>query len=77
MYFRIRQHNGEVKGGAKYTRSWRPYYVEMLVVGFLGDHRAALKFEKHLQCESRRTKKKYSLQDRLSIAQKVVLCRKY
>jgi len=41
---RIRQHNGEICGGAKYTRSYRPWTVHMVVSGF-PNQRSALQFE--------------------------------
>lgn len=31
---RLRQHNGELKGGAKYTKSQRPWRVVLVVCGF-------------------------------------------
>ena len=41
---RIRQHNGEIKGGAKYTHSNRPWKPVCLVYGFK-DNSHALCFE--------------------------------
>lgn len=41
---RIRQHNGLVAGGAKYTRMGRPWHVHATVHGF-PNRRAALQFE--------------------------------
>ena len=52
---RIRQHNGEIVGGAKYTRgnSWAPV---VLVQGFASDQRHALQFEWRLKDRRRRGK---------------------
>ena len=50
---RIRQHNGEIGGGAKYTRAHRPWKVHMVVSGF-PDKRAALQFEWAWKHNSRR-----------------------
>ena len=44
---RIRQHNGEIKGGAKRTQG-RVWTLHKTVVGFT-DWRACLKFEWHLK----------------------------
>lgn len=41
---RLRQHNGEIVGGAKKTRRSRPWEIIYLVTGF-SDHRSALRFE--------------------------------
>ena len=41
---RIRQHNGEIKGGAKRTRIHRPWHFVGMVWGFI-DNIAALQFE--------------------------------
>mgnify|MGYP001355883442 CR=1 FL=1 len=41
---RLRQHNGEICGGAKYTRSYRPWKPVCLVYGFK-DNSHALCFE--------------------------------
>lgn len=48
---RLRQHNGELKRGAKATRRGRPWVMVMYVDGFF-DYRGALQFEwawKHLR----------------------------
>ena len=43
---RLRQHNGEIKGGAKYTSSGGPWTLAMLV-GPFGTYQHALHFEWH------------------------------
>lgn len=42
---RIKQHNGERTGGAKYTCSGRPWKVYGYVCGFSNDKSSVLKFE--------------------------------
>ena len=44
---RIRQHNGEIKGGARVTRSYRPWVMALVVEGFPSKN-AALSFEWHM-----------------------------
>lgn len=44
MRRRLRQHNGEIKGGAKATRRARPWRVVCTVQGF-PDYRSVLQFE--------------------------------
>ena len=56
---RFRQHNGEIKGGAKYTRGgiWEPY----LILGdLLHTKNTALSYEWHLKRESNKMKNKNS-----------------
>ena len=43
---RLRQHNGELKGGAKYTSTGGPWSIAMLV-GPFGTYQHALHFEWH------------------------------
>ena len=45
---RIRQHNGELVGGAKKTQKWRPWKPLCLISGF-NDNSSALRFEYRLQ----------------------------
>ncbi|GMI55862.1 hypothetical protein ScalyP_jg7400 [Parmales sp. scaly parma] len=45
---RIRQHNGELKGGAKRTRASRPWEFAVVIGGF-ADKKVALSFEWHFQ----------------------------
>jgi len=42
---RLRKHNGEITGGAKYTTKGRPWVIQYLCGGFPGQ-RAGLRFEK-------------------------------
>jgi predicted GIY-YIG superfamily endonuclease len=49
---RIRQHNGELSGGARATRGNRPYRVLFCVEGF-ANHREAMSFERCLKNTSR------------------------
>lgn len=51
---RLRQHNGELKGGAKYTRPRRP--VELLLQVECGTKSRALKLEYRFKKLSRRQK---------------------
>ena len=56
---RFRQHNGEIKGGAKYTRGgvWEPY----LILGdLLHTKNTALSYEWHFKRESNKIKNKNS-----------------
>ena len=41
---RIRQHNGEIKGGAKYTSAGRPWIIILVITGFPAKS-AALQYE--------------------------------
>ena len=41
---RLRKHNGELVGGAKYTRGWRPWKIIAIVCGFINKN-DALRFE--------------------------------
>jgi predicted GIY-YIG superfamily endonuclease len=52
---RIRQHNGEIKGGAKKTQKWRPWSPVCVIEGFY-DASSALRFEYRLQHPGRRKK---------------------
>lgn len=45
---RLRQHNGEIAGGAKKTRKWRPWGPICVIRGF-EDSSTALRFEYRLQ----------------------------
>lgn len=51
---RIRRHNGEICGGARYTRVGRPWRYAKVVRGFGADKCGALSFEWHLKHRSRR-----------------------
>ena len=54
---RLRQHNGELVGGAKKTRKWRPWHPICLIKGFY-ELSSALRFEYHLQHPRRKRKAK-------------------
>jgi len=55
---RLRQHNGEVKGGAKSTRKYSPFWkVEMVIEGFDG-RSSAMRWEKILKSRSRGLKQR-------------------
>lgn len=58
IHHRLRQHNGEISGGAKYTAKHRPWQPLYLVTGFI-DRRSALRFETKLQ-HSKVRKGKYN-----------------
>ena len=56
---RIRQHNGGLAGGARYTQAWRPWRFAFVVSGFGSDgKRDALSFEWHLKHKSRRPRRR-------------------
>lgn len=56
MHRRLRQHNGEVPGGARYTTERGPgWYVRHVVSGFRCK-REALSFERRIQYATRRCK---------------------
>jgi predicted GIY-YIG superfamily endonuclease len=55
MTHRLRQHNGEIVGGAKKTSKWRPWEIIMVVTGFT-DRSQALRFEYRLQRPKRKKK---------------------
>lgn len=59
---RLRQHNGEIKGGAKRTSKGRPWILICLIRGF-PESSVALRFEYRLQCLCR---KKWTLPDTLN-----------
>jgi len=53
---RIRQHNGDIVGGAKRTIKYRPWSTFCIISGFEDNH-TALRFEYRLQHPHRRKKK--------------------
>jgi predicted GIY-YIG superfamily endonuclease len=53
---RLRQHNGEIVGGAKYTKLGRPWRISALVTGFK-DHQQVLQFEWALKYMTKNTKR--------------------
>lgn len=60
---RLRQHNGEIKGGAKATRSHRPWRLIVYVQGFLTANEA-MSFEWYMHHPSSIYKSKLNLGDR-------------
>ncbi len=61
IYHRLRQHNGEIVGGAKKTRYKRPWQIICHISGF-GDKVSALQFEwkwQHPTGKRRKGRKKY------------------
>jgi predicted GIY-YIG superfamily endonuclease len=52
---RIRQHNGEIAGGAKKTSKWRPWVPICIIQGFY-EKSSALRFEYRLQHPSKKKK---------------------
>jgi structure-specific endonuclease subunit SLX1 len=50
---RVRQHNGEIKGGAKYTRSHRPWKLAWYIQGF-PSWRSALSCEWYIKHYSKK-----------------------
>lgn len=53
---RLRQHNGEIVGGAKRTHRWRPWKPLCVIRGFY-DNSSALRFEYRLQHPKMRIKR--------------------
>jgi predicted GIY-YIG superfamily endonuclease len=68
---RIKQHNGHLSGGAKYTRSGRPWKIYGYVEGFCMDKSSVLKFEWRWKFLSKK-EKGYPLEKRLSSLQKLI-----
>jgi len=57
---RLRQHNGEIKGGAKKTKNWRPWHPICLIKGF-EESNSALRFEYRLQHYKKRNLKQNAI----------------
>lgn len=53
---RLRQHNGEITGGAKKTKKWRPWTPVCIIRGFV-EESSARRFEYRLQHPGRRKRK--------------------
>jgi predicted GIY-YIG superfamily endonuclease len=64
---RLRQHNGEIKGGAKYCRSGRPWKMIVYVKGFI-EYKQALQFEWSWKYETR----KISRSGKTSIERRII-----
>ena len=62
---RLRQHNGEIKGGAKYTTACRPYQMICYISGF-ADERSALQFEWRCHHPSGKPKRRKTRFDKFS-----------
>ena len=60
---RLRQHNGEITGGAKHTKYGRPWKMLCYVAGF-PTRRTALQFEWRMNYDTRR-KRLYSVRNRI------------
>jgi predicted GIY-YIG superfamily endonuclease len=69
---RIRQHNGECSGGAKYTCQSRPWKVYGYVSGFGENKSLVLKFEWRWKYLSRKEKGE-PLQKRINAVNKLIL----
>ena len=70
---RLKQHNGILKGGARYTKMFRPWKLNAVVVGFKSKTEA-MQFEwawKHPR-KSRFGKGLHFPRDRLQIAKKLI-----
>lgn len=68
---RIRQHNGEIKGGAKRTRKGRPWKVVCYISGF-PDQTTALQFEWRLHHPLTKKKSKKGVERALDIITEVI-----
>jgi predicted GIY-YIG superfamily endonuclease len=65
---RLRQHNGEIVGGAKKTKRSRPWKLICHITGFL-DERSALQFE---WCINHHPNRKWSLNGRIEALSEVL-----
>lgn len=65
---RIRQHNGEITGGARYTERNRPNLGVWKIYGFIENltKHNALSIEKKIQIRSRKMKQKRAIERRLT-----------
>jgi len=76
---RIRQHNGDLVGGAKYTKNkkgngeWLYYGWIQSIEGFIFERKIALSLEKRIQIKSRKEKGKTPLERRLNTINKLIL----
>lgn len=68
---RLRQHNGELCGGARQTQTGRPWAVRTLIVGFR-TRQEALQFEFAWRRVHRRGRHVYSLRGRRNSLQKLL-----
>lgn len=63
---RLRQHNGEIKGGARNTRGFRPWRL-IRVVGPIGTQKEALREERRIK---KLRKKRYNKEDQTIFEEK-------
>lgn len=75
---RIRQHNGELVGGAKYTKHkkgegmWKYYGWVKSIDGYIMEKNIALSLEKRIQIFSRKMKGKTPIERRLNTIEKLI-----
>lgn len=70
---RLRKHNGEITGGAKYTRVGRPWEIVCYIGGF-PDKTSALQFEWRYHHPLKKWGRKYSgIYNRLHVLNKILL----
>jgi hypothetical protein len=76
---RIRQHNGDLVGGAKYTKNkkgngeWIYYGWIQSKKEYIFERKIALSLEKRIQIKSRKEKGKTPLERRLNTINKLIL----
>jgi hypothetical protein len=76
---RIRQHNGDLVGGAKYTKNkkgngeWIYYGWIQSKEEYIFERKIALSLEKRIQIKSRKEKGKTPLERRLNTINKLIL----
>lgn len=70
---RIRQHNGEIKGGAKYTKGFksRPWQIVLYVEGFQS-WKETLSFEWHIKHNYVKKQPKYGIEYRIKAVYQTV-----
>ena len=67
---RIRQHNGELKGGARYTKKYQPWNYYGFILGC--EKREALSIEKKIHIHSRKTSGSTPLERRIKCIQQIL-----
>ena len=74
---RLRQHNGEIKGGAKYTRMGRPWIMVCYILGFPTET-TALQYEWRVHNPPKKLKKKGGgLNQRIKVMKEILNYNKY
>lgn len=73
---RLRQHNGEIKGGARATRGKGPWFVEGHITGFRAK-RDCLSFEWHMHHKQPRSKYVGSASKRIACAIDIMRLEKF